>query len=97
MKRILSSKVSVWYAEAVTVAAGCLTSIFSCKAIMVGATGVWRVVVKATILAACVAAGLLLGAFAFDAMRNKENTLPYFAAMFLVGVTIFIVKFFYVV
>ena len=97
MKKILYAKVSAWYAGAVTVSVECLTSVFSCRAIMEGATDGWRVIAKAAMLSTCVTTGLLLGAFSIDAMRNKKYALPYFLAMFLVGVIMFLVKFFYVV
>ena len=97
MKKVLRAKISAWYAAVVAVSVGCLASVFSCRAIMECATDGWRIVAKATMLAACVAAYLVLVAFAFGAMRKKKSTLPYFAAMLLVGVTTFIVKFFYMV
>ena len=97
MQEIICAKVRAWYAGAVAVSVGCLTSVFSCKAIIWDTTSGWRVVAKATMLAACVAVGLLLSAFAFGEMRNKKNPLPYFAAISLVSVAMIIIKLFYVI
>ena len=97
IKDIACAKVPAWYAAAVALAACCMASIFTRRAVVEGTSDAVHLVIKATILSASAATALLLWVFAFAAMRNKKNPLPYFAAMLSVGAIIFIVKFFYVI
>lgn len=97
MKNMVCAKVSAWYAAMIATLVGCMTSVLSCRAIIECAADGCRVVLKATMLAACMAVGFLSVASAFGAMRNGKGALPYCIAIFLSGMGALLVKFLYVV